>query len=117
MGRWNGKHFSQEAAEPVGIRIKNIAHVSEQLTTMPNCWFQLPPKETLDKGYISLVYNERGRLPLSWDALLSTFLQEYKSAALVKERFLCEKRFLCFLFFCILVQLRFNHCADRKHYH
>jgi len=98
----------------VGIRIKYIPHISQHVTTMPTCWFQTLTKETLDKDYISLAYKERVRLPLSWEALLSTFLQEYKSTALVKEGFLCEKRFVFFVLR-NLVQLRFNHCPGRKH--
>ena len=107
------KHFSQEAAEPVGIRIKYIRHISQHVNAVPTCRFQTLRNEILDKDYISLAYNERGRFPLRRDALPSTFHQEYKSTALVKEWFLCEKRFV-FLVLCILVQLRFNHCPGRK---
>lgn len=65
----------QEAAEPVGIRINSISHISQHVTTMPTCRFQPLAKETLDKDYISLAYNERLRLPLSWHAFPFTFLQ------------------------------------------
>jgi hypothetical protein len=113
-GRWNSKYFSQEAAEQAGIRTKYIPYISQHVTTMKTYWFQPPLNETQDKDYISLAYNKSEWFPLSWDALLSTFLQKYKSTALVKEGFLCGKSFV-FLVLWMLVQLHFNHCPGRKH--